>query len=75
MSALHVIAAITADAENYKARAQAEAARQQANDYGRLAKILSGGRTAAPSKCKCCGSHEFRAHAGRTICVYCRVTP
>lgn len=67
-------AATAAAAAAYMARAQAEAAKRQAVDYARLSSILSGGRiTAAPEKCKCCGSHEFARHNGRMICVFCRV--
>lgn len=25
-------------------------------------------------KCPGCGSHEFRLHAGRNVCVYCRTS-
>jgi len=28
----------------------------------------------APEKCAGCGSHEFRRHAGRMICSYCRTS-
>lgn len=27
----------------------------------------------APTKCRSCGSHEFRQHKGAEVCSYCRV--
>lgn len=27
---------------------------------------------AKTDKCPCCGSREFRQHAGRSVCAYCR---
>lgn len=35
--------------------------------------FLTGPRVEpTPAKCACCGSHEFRKHAERMICAYCR---
>lgn len=29
-------------------------------------------KSAMNDKCPCCGSREFRHHAGRSVCAYCR---
>lgn len=77
-------AATAAAASAYMAKAQADADARKHEEFMRMhmdlyaprphrTMFLTGPRVEpTPAKCACCGSHEFRKHAERMICAYCR---